>query len=104
MERKELIENLAKWQEADNDKRAIIVLTTELTGTDVTHKQYSLSAGLAGSGENIVAMLKGAFRDNPDLPKLINRAVKELTLESMLRKVGKAAIEVINEIKEEEQK
>lgn len=83
MERKELIENLAKWQEADKDKRAIIVLTTELTGTDVTHKQYSLSAGLAGSGENIVAMLKGAFRDNPVLPKLINRAVKELTLESM---------------------
>lgn len=34
MERKELIENIAKWQEADNDKRAIIVLTTELTGTD----------------------------------------------------------------------
>lgn len=104
MERKELIENLAKWQEADNDKRAIIVLTTELTGTDETHKQYSLSAGLAGSGEHIVAMLKGAFRDNPDLPKLINRAVKELTLESMLRKVGKAAIEVINEIKEEEKR
>ena len=104
MERKEFIENLARWQEADKDKRAIIVLTTELTGTDETHKQYSLSAGLAGSGENIVAMLKGALRNNPDLPKLINRAVKELTLESILRKVDKAAIEVNHEIKEEEQK
>lgn len=104
MERKDLIEALAEWQEADNDKRAIIVLTTELTEIGKTHKQYSLSAGLAGSGENIVAMLKEAFRNTPDLPKLINRAVKELTLESMLRKCGKAAIEVINEIKEEEQK
>lgn len=36
MERKELIENL--WQEADNDKRAIIVLATELTGTEVINE------------------------------------------------------------------
>lgn len=104
MERKELIENLAKWQEADNDKRAIIVLTTELTGTDEPHKQYSLSAGLAGSGEHIVAMLKGAFKDCPDLPKLIRRACKELAAESMMKKFCKVAAEVINEIEEEEQK
>lgn len=104
MERKDLIEALAKWQEADNDKRAIIVLTTELTGTDETHKQYSLSAGLAGSGENIVSMLKGAFKDSPDLPKLIRRACKELSAESMMKNFCKVAAEVINEIKEEEQK
>lgn len=103
MERTNLIESLAKWQEADGDKRAVIVLTTELTGMNETHKQYSLSAGIAGSGENIVAMLKGAFRDNPDLPKLIRRATKELAVESMMKNICKEAAEVINEIKKEEQ-
>lgn len=104
MERKDLIEDLAQRQEADNDKRAIIVLTTELTGIDETHKSYSLSAGLAGSGEHIVAMLKGAFKDCPDLPKLIRRAVKELAAKSAMKILCKVAEEVIIEIKEEEQK
>ena len=103
MERKQLIEDLAKWQEADSDKRAVIVLTTELTGTDETYKQYSLSAGMAGNDENIVAMLKGAFKDSPDLVKLIRRACKELAVESALKKACKVADEVINEIIEEEQ-
>lgn len=104
MERTEIIKAACEWQEADDDKREVIILTTELTGQDETHKQYSLSAGLAGSGENIVAMLKGAFKDSPDLAKLVHRAVKELSAEKAIKNLCKVAAEVINETKEEEQK
>ena len=104
MERKQLIEDLSKWQEEDRSKRAVIVLTTELIDSDKTHTQYSLSAGMAGNGENLVAMLKHAFENSHDLVNLIRRACKELALESIMKKACKVADEVINEIIEEEQK
>lgn len=104
MDRKEIIEAICEWQEADNNKRAVIILTTEVTDKDKEHTGYSLSAGMAGTGENLVATLKGGLKDSPDLVKLIRRAVMELSFESIKTKAYKEAAEIINRKVQEEKK
>lgn len=94
MERKDLIQALCKWQEEGEDKRAVIVLTLEVTNETKEQTEFSLSAGLSGQGRLLVELLKGTFKDSPDLVRLVKNACSKLAVEQLTEKVHSVAKDI----------
>lgn len=89
MERKDLnlIQDLCKWQEEGKDKRAVIVLTLEVINETKEQTEFSLSEGISGQGRLLVELLKGTFKDSPDLVRLVKKACSRLDIEQLTGKV-----------------
>ena len=96
MERQDLLKAFAEWQEQDKSERSILIIASEkLKDEDA----YVSSQGLAGTGENIIAMFKHALKNDKTLAVLMHKAVSELRFEQVLEKCVK---DNINETSEEE--
>lgn len=95
MERQDLLKAFAEWQEQDKKERSMLVIASEKHTEENT---YVSSQGLAGTGENIVAMLKNALKNDKTLAVLMHKAVTELRFESILEKCVKDSV---NETEEE---
>lgn len=105
MERQEILQAIAKWQEADEDNRAILCIAVERNKAE---REYHSSQGLAGTGENIIVMIKNALKNDKSLAHLIKEAVKELSIETAIKRLFLNADDKDNDNnnknKEEEQK
>lgn len=103
MERQEILQALAKWQEADKENRAILCIAVERNKAE---REYYCSKGLAGTGENIIEMIKYALKNDRLLVHLIKKAFEELTIETTIKRLFPNADDkdTNNKNKEEEQK
>lgn len=85
MERQEILQELAKWQEQDKDNRAILVIASERVEKE---GRYVSSQGLAGMPTNIIQMLKNAMKNDKGFMAFMKGAVSELALEAVLSKLS----------------
>ena len=89
MDRKELLQALAKWQEQDKENRAMLCAIVERNENEGV---YNSSQGMVGTRENLVLMIKNALKNDKMLALIIRKAVQELdfeaTIEGMFEKVN----------------
>lgn len=89
MDRKELLQALAKWQEQDKENRAMLCVIVERNENEGA---YNSSQGMVGTRENLVVMIKNALKNDKMLALIIRKAVQELafeaTIERMFEKVN----------------
>lgn len=79
------MQELVKWQEQDNDNRAILVIASERVEKE---GRYVGSQGLAGMPTNIIQMLKNAMKNDKSFMTFTEGAVSELALEAVLSKLS----------------
>lgn len=70
---------LTKWQEADNENRGFILITSERKEKDKDSDSYAETCGVVGSSEVLTAGVAGLI-ENGEAPllKIINRAKAHL--------------------------
>lgn len=85
MERQEIVQELAKWQEQDKDNRAILIIASERVEKE---GRYVSSQGLAGMPTNIIPMLKNAMKNDKGFMTFMRGAVGELSLEAVLSELS----------------
>lgn len=78
---------LTKWQEADNENRGFILITSERKEKGKDSDSYADTCAVVGSSEILMAGIAGII-DNSDTPllKIINQAKAHLMLRDLARK------------------
>lgn len=78
---------LTKWQEADDENRGFILITSERKEKGKDSDSYDETCGVVGSGEILTAGVAGII-DNGESPllEIINNAKKHLMLRDLARK------------------
>lgn len=80
---------LTKWQEADNENRGFILITSERKEKGKDSDSYAETCGVVGSSEILTAGVAGII-DNGEatLLKIINNAEKHLMLRDLARRLN----------------
>lgn len=78
---------LTKWQEADNENRGFILITSERKEKGKDSDSYAETCGVVGSSEILTAGVAGII-DNSEAPllKIINNAKKYLMLREFAKR------------------
>jgi hypothetical protein len=78
---------LTKWQEADNENRGFILITSERKEKGKDSDSYAETCGVVGSSEILTAGVAGII-DNGEAPllKIINNAKKHLMLREFAKR------------------
>ena len=80
---------LTKWQEADNENRGFILITSERKEKGKDSDSYAETCGVVGSSEILTSGVAGII-DNGESPllKIINNAKKHLMLRDLARRLN----------------
>ena len=80
---------LTKWQEADNENRGFILITSERKEKGKDSDSYAETCAVVGSGEILTAGVAGLI-DNDEAPllEIINKAKAHLMLRDLARKLN----------------
>ena len=80
---------LTKWQEADNENRGFILITSERKEKGKDSDSYDETCGVVGSSEILTAGVVGIIKSGESpLLEIINQAKAHLTLRDLARKLN----------------
>lgn len=88
MDRKEILQALAKWQEQDKENRAMLCVVVE---RNENKGVYDASQGMVGTSENLTVMIKNALKNDKMLALIIRKADQDLVLEATIDELCKKA-------------
>ena len=80
---------LTKWQEADNENRGFILITSERKEKGKDSDSYDETCGVVGSSEILTAGVVGIIKSGESpLLEIINQAKAHLMLRDLARKLN----------------
>lgn len=80
---------LTKWQEADNENRGFILITSERKEKGKDSDSYTNTCAVVGSSEILTAGVAGIIEDSKaPLLEIINKAKAHLMLRDLARKLN----------------
>ena len=68
----EINEIIKQWRREFPDKRAILIISSEVTGED---GQQSVAYLVSGGGKNVISMVSHAIEENESLRKILARSL-----------------------------
>ena len=68
----EINEIIKQWRRESSDKRAVLIISSEVTGED---GQQSVAYLVSGGGKNTISMVSHAIEENESLRKILARSL-----------------------------
>lgn len=68
----EINEIVKKWRQESSEKRAVLIISSEVTGED---GQQSVAYFVSGGGKNVISMVSHAIEQNESLREILARSL-----------------------------